>query len=145
MNIGELKIVVLGSGGVGKVRCYYFGSVFGIEQFNILRRFGLSAIHNLHLIFQQKSADTDFYKIYLECYYGPIRATYVRRFDTFSRSNFAELPYLRFVDKYDPTIEDGPRKQVEVDGKRYFLEILDTAGSEVGLLLSQFVMSSYSF
>jgi len=34
------------------------------------------------------------------------------------------------VEKYDPTIEDSYRKQVEVDGEQYMLEILDTAGTE---------------
>jgi small GTP-binding protein len=34
------------------------------------------------------------------------------------------------VEKYDPTIEDSYRKQVEVDGKQCMLEILDTAGTE---------------
>jgi len=36
----------------------------------------------------------------------------------------------KFVDKYDPTIEDNYRHQVEVDGQSYILEILDTAGTE---------------
>ncbi len=35
-----------------------------------------------------------------------------------------------FVEKYDPTIEDSYRKQVEVDGKACMLDILDTAGQE---------------
>jgi small GTP-binding protein len=34
-----------------------------------------------------------------------------------------------FVEKYDPTIEDSYRKNCEVDGKQYLLEILDTAGT----------------
>jgi len=36
----------------------------------------------------------------------------------------------RFVEQYDPTIEDSYRHQVEVDGGNYILEILDTAGTE---------------
>ncbi len=35
-----------------------------------------------------------------------------------------------FVDIYDPTIEDSYRKQVEIDGTIYLLDILDTAGQE---------------
>lgn len=34
-----------------------------------------------------------------------------------------------FPEKYDPTIEDSYRKQVEVDGQQCILEILDTAGT----------------
>uniref|UniRef100_A0A8C9I051 Small monomeric GTPase n=1 Tax=Piliocolobus tephrosceles TaxID=591936 RepID=A0A8C9I051_9PRIM len=33
-----------------------------------------------------------------------------------------------FVEKYDPTIEDSYRKQVEVDCQQCMLKILDTAG-----------------
>ncbi|CAL4059633.1 unnamed protein product, partial [Meganyctiphanes norvegica] len=36
----------------------------------------------------------------------------------------------RFLDYYDPTIEDTYRKQVDVDDVLYNLEILDTAGQE---------------
>lgn len=36
----------------------------------------------------------------------------------------------RFLETYDPTIEDTYRKQVDVDGIQVMLEILDTAGQE---------------
>ncbi|KAI8039550.1 hypothetical protein M5D96_006964 [Drosophila gunungcola] len=35
-----------------------------------------------------------------------------------------------FIEKYDPTIEDFYRKEIEVDSSPCVLEILDTAGTE---------------
>jgi len=35
-----------------------------------------------------------------------------------------------FVERYDPTVEDSYRKQVEIDGRQIMLEIVDTAGTE---------------
>jgi len=39
--------------------------------------------------------------------------------------------HSKFIDKYDPTIEDTHRRQVEVDGTPALLSILDTAGQEI--------------
>eukprot|EP00339_Tiarina_fusa_P023891 CAMPEP_0117035796 /NCGR_PEP_ID=MMETSP0472-20121206/25401_1 /TAXON_ID=693140 ORGANISM="Tiarina fusus, Strain LIS" /NCGR_SAMPLE_ID=MMETSP0472 /ASSEMBLY_ACC=CAM_ASM_000603 /LENGTH=175 /DNA_ID=CAMNT_0004745373 /DNA_START=8 /DNA_END=531 /DNA_ORIENTATION=- len=36
----------------------------------------------------------------------------------------------RFIDEYDPTIEDCYRKQTTIDGKECVLNVLDTAGQE---------------
>ena len=44
-----------------------------------------------------------------------------------------QLIQNHFVDEYDPTIEDSYRKQVVIDGETCLLDILDTAGQEVGL------------
>lgn len=35
-----------------------------------------------------------------------------------------------FLTSYDPTIEDCWKKQLEVEGKHFMLEIIDTAGTE---------------
>eukprot|EP00698_Gefionella_okellyi_P004801 TRINITY_DN14441_c0_g1_i1.p1 TRINITY_DN14441_c0_g1~~TRINITY_DN14441_c0_g1_i1.p1 ORF type:complete len:185 (-),score=26.55 TRINITY_DN14441_c0_g1_i1:267-821(-) len=41
-----------------------------------------------------------------------------------------QLVMSKFVEEYDPTIQDSYRKQLSVDGKQYMLEIQDTAGQE---------------
>uniref|UniRef100_A0A914RLT0 Uncharacterized protein n=1 Tax=Parascaris equorum TaxID=6256 RepID=A0A914RLT0_PAREQ len=47
----------------------------------------------------------------------------------------AQLVRGVYLGRYDPTIEDRFRKQIEVDGRLAALEILDTAGT-VGFLIS---------
>ena len=49
-----------------------------------------------------------------------------------------QLIQNHFVDEYDPTIEDSYRKQVVIDGETCLLDILDTAGQEVGLENTRF-------
>jgi len=39
--------------------------------------------------------------------------------------------HSKFIEKFDPTIEDNYRRQVEVDGAPALLNILDTAGQEI--------------
>jgi len=41
-----------------------------------------------------------------------------------------QFMYNKFVDTYDPTTADSFRKVVEVEGKNYQIDILDTAGQE---------------
>eukprot|EP01130_Rhizamoeba_saxonica_P014742 TRINITY_DN6472_c1_g1_i2.p1 TRINITY_DN6472_c1_g1~~TRINITY_DN6472_c1_g1_i2.p1 ORF type:complete len:210 (+),score=37.74 TRINITY_DN6472_c1_g1_i2:51-632(+) len=41
-----------------------------------------------------------------------------------------QLTQNHFVAEYDPTIENSYRKQIDVDGVAYLLDILDTAGQE---------------
>ncbi|KAI5232559.1 ras-related protein RSR1 [Aureobasidium subglaciale] len=41
-----------------------------------------------------------------------------------------------WIERYDPTIEDSYRKQIDVDGRQVILEILDTAGTEQFMLLA---------
>jgi len=51
-----------------------------------------------------------------------------------------------FVEKYDPTIEDSYRKQVEVDGVACMLDILDTAGQEeFSALRDQYMKTGQGF
>lgn len=52
----------------------------------------------------------------------------------------AQLCHKQFVETYDPTIEDSYRKQVQIAGRSYMLEILDTAGQEeYGSLMDQWI------
>jgi len=51
-----------------------------------------------------------------------------------------------FVQKYDPTIEDSYRKQVEIDGKACMLDIMDTAGQEeYSALRDQYMKTGQGF
>lgn len=51
-----------------------------------------------------------------------------------------------FVEKYDPTIEDSYRKQVEMDGTACMLDIMDTAGQEeYGPLRDQYMKTGQGF
>jgi small GTP-binding protein len=51
-----------------------------------------------------------------------------------------------FVEKYDPTIEDSYRKQVEVDGSACMLDIMDTAGQEeYSALRDQYMKTGQGF
>jgi len=51
-----------------------------------------------------------------------------------------------FVEKYDPTIEDSYRKQVEVEGVACLLDILDTAGQdEYSALREQYMKTGQGF
>lgn len=51
-----------------------------------------------------------------------------------------------FVGKYDPTIEDSYRKQVEVDQEPVMLDILDTAGQdEYSALRDQYTKTGHGF
>eukprot|EP01117_Protostelium_nocturnum_P015936 TRINITY_DN620_c0_g1_i1.p1 TRINITY_DN620_c0_g1~~TRINITY_DN620_c0_g1_i1.p1 ORF type:complete len:197 (-),score=70.27 TRINITY_DN620_c0_g1_i1:200-790(-) len=48
----------------------------------------------------------------------------------------------KFVDRYDPTIEDLYRKLVEFDGKQYMVEVLDTAGQETFMSMRDLYLRS---
>eukprot|EP01094_Clydonella_sp_ATCC50884_P019149 TRINITY_DN3680_c0_g1_i1.p1 TRINITY_DN3680_c0_g1~~TRINITY_DN3680_c0_g1_i1.p1 ORF type:complete len:234 (-),score=57.53 TRINITY_DN3680_c0_g1_i1:48-749(-) len=51
-----------------------------------------------------------------------------------------------FVREYDPTIENSYRKQVEVDGEKAMLDILDTAGEEeYSVMRDQYINSGQGF
>jgi small GTP-binding protein len=41
-----------------------------------------------------------------------------------------QLIQNHFIDEYDPTLEDNPRKQVSIDDEVHLLDIWDTSGDE---------------
>ncbi|KAJ7593472.1 ras-like protein [Mycena floridula] len=52
----------------------------------------------------------------------------------------------RFVDEYDPTIEDSHRKQCVVDDEVALLDVLDTAGQEgYGAMREQYIRTGEGF
>ncbi len=53
-------------------------------------------------------------------------------------SNYDCIWQSHFVEEYDPTIEDSYRKQCVIDDEVAVLDILDTAGQEVGNLFFPF-------
>jgi small GTP-binding protein len=57
-----------------------------------------------------------------------------------------QFVHSKFLVRYDPTIEDSYRKQVEVDGVACTVDILDTAGQEeYSALLDQFMKDGQGF
>eukprot|EP01111_Echinosteliopsis_oligospora_P001901 TRINITY_DN1278_c0_g1_i1.p1 TRINITY_DN1278_c0_g1~~TRINITY_DN1278_c0_g1_i1.p1 ORF type:complete len:195 (-),score=47.34 TRINITY_DN1278_c0_g1_i1:132-716(-) len=52
----------------------------------------------------------------------------------------------RFVDEYDPTLEDSYRKQTTVEGDEYVLDIYDTAGQEdFSAVRDQYMRTGHGF
>eukprot|EP00993_Chasmostoma_nieuportense_P004156 NODE_4841_length_733_cov_46.927393_g4679_i0.p1 GENE.NODE_4841_length_733_cov_46.927393_g4679_i0~~NODE_4841_length_733_cov_46.927393_g4679_i0.p1 ORF type:complete len:231 (-),score=53.94 NODE_4841_length_733_cov_46.927393_g4679_i0:39-638(-) len=52
----------------------------------------------------------------------------------------------KFVARYDPTIEDSYRKQMQVDGQDVMVEILDTAGQEeYAYMRAQYMRAGHGF
>jgi len=57
-----------------------------------------------------------------------------------------QLCLNHFVEQYDPTIEDSYRKQIDINGRAYSIEILDTAGQEEYVaLLDQWIRDGEGF
>jgi small GTP-binding protein len=57
-----------------------------------------------------------------------------------------QFAHGKFLTRYDPTIEDSYRKQLEVDGVACTLDIMDTAGQEeYTALVDQFMKNGHGF
>lgn len=112
MTTEEYKIVVLGSGGVGK------------------RSVITTTVSSLFFPF------FSFQTVFFSFFFNPF----------FFSALTIQFIQGNFIERYDPTIEDSYRKQVEIDGRACLLDILDSAGQEeFSALRDQYMSSGQGF